>query len=132
MLITDSIESEYLDNAHYDIVCAFPRAYAGLDSIVITGGSGLTPSIIADGELKTPEFSLTCIVTATQDRMLQELYEATVHPGYVDMRYPVGVTWGPPTHRLRRECYLKSYVPPDRVEYRSASILEVTLTLRSI
>lgn len=132
MLITDSIENEYLDNAHYDIVCAFPRAYAGLDAIAVTSGSGFTPSIITDGELKTPEFSLTCIVTAAQDRLLQELYEATVHPGYVDLRYPVEVSWGPVGYRLTRKCYLKSYTPPDRVEYRQASILEVTLTLRSI
>lgn len=132
MKITDSIKNEFLDNAHYDIECAFLGEYAKLDGIVIAGGSGLIPFVLRDGELKTQEFVLTCIVTAEQDKLLQKLYSNTMHPGYVDQRYPVSVSWGHISARHSRSCYLKAYNPPDQLNFRDASILEVTLTLRPI
>lgn len=132
MLITDSIENEYLDNAHYDIGCAFPKAYAKLDTIVISGGSGLNPFVLTSEGLRTQEFTLTCIVTSEQDQLLQKLYAATMHPGYVDERYPIEISWGHPSARAKKSCYLKAYTPPGQVSYGSAAILEVTLTLRPI
>jgi len=133
VLITDSIKTEYLDNAHYDIGCAFPPAgYGKLDDIIITDGSGLVPYVLKDGELKTQEFQLTCIVTAEQDKLLQKLYAATMHPGYVDERYPVRVSWGHESARIHKACYLKAYNPPESVDYASPAILQATLTLRPI
>lgn len=132
MKITDSIQNEFLDNAHYDIECAFLGEYAKLDSIVITGGSGLSPFVLKDGDLKTQEYSLSCIVTTEQDKLLQKLYGATMHPGYVDQRYPVRVSWGHVSARHIKECYLKAYNPPEQINFRDASILEVTLVLRPI
>ena len=132
MKITDSIKTEFLDNAHYDIGCAFPGEYAKLNDIAIVSGSGLTPFVLKDGELRTQEFTLSCIVTAEQDELLQKLYGSTMHPGYVDQRFPVRVSWGHASAKHMRECYLKAYNPPSQVDFRNASILEVTLVLRPI
>lgn len=133
MLLEDSWNNEYLDNAHYDIaVRVIPRDYAKLDDIVVTSASGLNPFVLADGNLKTQEFTLTCIVTAEQDQLLQKLYGATVHPAFIDLRYPVEVSWGPAQAKIQRTCYLKAYAPPSQVHYDNPSILEVTLTLRVI
>lgn len=132
MLIADSVKREFLDNAHYDIGCAFLGEYAKLNDIVITGGSGFNPFVFSEGELKTQQFTLTCIVTAEQDGLLQKLYAATMHPGYVDQRFPVQVSWGHISARHHRSCYLKSYAPPSQISFRDASILEVTLVLRPI
>lgn len=138
MLIRDSIQNEYLDNAHFDIRCAFSEArYSKLDAIVISSGSGLVPFTYTGGELKTPEFQLTCIVTPEQDTLLSELYRLTMHPGYVDETHPITVSWGyaansmsTPSHSVA--CYLADYAPPSSVSYEGARILEVTLTLRPI
>lgn len=133
MLITDSIKTEYLDNAHYDIECAFsPASYEKLNAITIVSGSGLVPYVLSNGELKTQEFQLTCIVTAEQDKLLQKLYAATMHPGYVDERYPIRISWGHVSARIRKSCYLKAYNPPESVDYASPALLQATLTLRPI
>ncbi len=132
MLIADSLQTEFLDNAHYDIECAFFGEYAKLNGLVISGGSGFTPFVLKDGSLKTQEFTLTCIVTAEQDELLQKLYNSTMHPGYVDLRYPVHVSWGHVSARHTKACYLKAYDPPSQISFRDASILEVTLVLRPI
>lgn len=132
MLISDSIQNEYLDNAHYDIGCAFPKEYERLNDIVIAGASGLAPFVLVNGELRTQEFTVTCIVTSDQDLLLQKLYKATMHPEYTDQRYPIQVSWGPTQSKMTCDCYLKSYTPPRDVNYGSPAILNVTLTLRSM
>ena len=132
MLISDSIKTEFLDNAHYDIECAFSGEYAKLNDIVVVSGDGLSPFVLEGGNLKTQEFPLTCIVTAEWDQLLQKLYAATMHPGYVDQRYPVQLSWGHKSARHHKACYLKAYKPPTQVSFRDASILEVTLVLRPI
>lgn len=132
MLIADSVKSEFLDNAHYDIECAFFGEYAKLNGLVIESGAGFTPFVLKDGSLKTQEFTLTCIVTAEQDSLLQKLYAATVHPAYIDQRYPVQVSWGHISARHSKSCYLKVYDPPSQFSFSDASILKVTLVLRPI
>lgn len=92
--------------------------------------------------MKTPEYTLTCIVTMAQNLQLQKLFAATVHPGYVDMSGDNVITlrWGPSTSTsaghvaalYEKKCYLKDYTPPTTVSFESAQILEVTLTLRPI
>lgn len=134
--IQDSIDTVFLDTVHYDVVLRFPKGYAGgLDSIVVHNVSDLTPFTYVDGELKTPVFTIETYVTAKQDKLLQALYSNTMHPGYVDLRYPVRISWGnisSADYSNTFECYLSSYKPPESVDFESTNILSAEFTLRAI
>lgn len=133
LLIEDSIDTTFLDTAHYDIRCQFPRnGFESLDKIVIKEAGGLVPFVYTGDELKTQEFMVTAIVTHEQDGLLRELFKFTVHPGYIDERYPIHVTWGHRNVPVSKDCYLASYKTPESINYSSAEILTVELTLRVI
>ena len=48
------------------------------------------------------------------------------------MRYPVILRWGPAENPETKECYLYEYNPPEGVDYKSAELLGVKLTLKPI
>lgn len=130
--VQEAIDTTYLDTAHYDTECVFPRGFETLNNIVIKETGGLVPFIIVDGALKTQEFTITAIVTNEQENLLRQLYRLTVRPGYIDQRYPIRFTWGHPDKKTQMECYLAKYTPPESVNYSQADILDVDLTLRAI
>lgn len=130
--VQEAIDTTYLDTAHYDTVCEFPRGFESLNSIVIKEAGGLVPFVIVDGSLKTQEATITAIVTAEQENLLRQLYRLTVHPNYIDQRYPILLTWGHPDKKIQLNCYLSNYKAPDSVNYGQAEILDVDLTLRAI
>ena len=102
--------------------------------MAMTNVGGLRPFIMTDGELKTPEFTVEAYVTLKQHKLLQDLYMATVHPGYIDERLPVVLMWGDPSDNEHPQivCYLSDYQPPDSIDYKSADVLSVKLVLRQI
>lgn len=133
--IQDSIDTAYIDTAHYNVSLEFSIGFEILDRLTIHNASNLMPFTYVDGDLKTPEYTIETYVTAMQDRQLQQLYAITMHPGYVDLRYPVLVSWGHPIdeqyiHQVK--CYLSSYTPPDSVNFSNAEMLSSTLVLRAI
>lgn len=134
LTVQSAIDTTFLDTMHYDVQCNFTNGFEELNetSLVITNVSGLRPFIIKDGSLQTPEFTLEAYVTVRQDELLQELYKATIHPNYVDLRYPVEVSWGYLKDSKLYSCYLLEYEPPDSVNYSSAEILSAKMTLRVI
>lgn len=134
LTVQQAIDTTFLDTAHFDAECRFPRGFDGLDRLAISKADGLRPFILSDGKLKTPEFTVEAYVTLKQHKLLQALYEATVHPGYIDERFPILLQWGDPSDKdhPQRECYLADYTPPESVSYKEAEILSVKLTLRAI
>lgn len=133
LLVDSLIQTTFMDVAHYDVVCDFPNGYKDLNSIVITDASGLRPFIISDGKLQTQVISIDAYATPSQDTALRSLYRATVHPNYIDQRYPVRVTWG---HTGEKKttliCYLSDFMSPEKVNYTKADLLPTTLILRAI
>lgn len=136
LTIQEAIETQFLDTAHYDVVLEFTSGYEGvLNSLAVHNARDLIPFTYVKGELKTPEYTMDVYVTEEQDRFLQALYEATMHPGFVDQRYPVYVSWGIVSNTQYMhtvKCYLSEYTPPDSVDFKSAEILSATLVLRAI
>lgn len=140
LTVQSAIDTTFLDTMHYDAECQFPRGFDKLDRLAITSVGGLRPFVMKEGKLQTPEFTVEAVVTIEQELMLRDLYAATIHPGYVDLRYPITFMWGnsarrtdhTPDNSTQIKCYLSEYEPPDSVDYKSAEILEVKLTLRAI
>ena len=132
LTVQSAIDTTFLDTAHFDAECAFPRGFEELNKLAITNVGGLRPFIINDGNLKTQEFTVEAILTLQQEVLLHNLYTATIHPGYVDLRYPITFSWGHPDSPNQIKCYLANYEPPDSVDYSNAEILDVKLTLRAI
>ena len=132
LTVQESIDTTYLDVVHYDTECTFSRGYEALDNIVIKSANGLVPFVLSEGSLKTQEFSITAIVTHQQEALLRSLYLATVHPGYIDQRYPITISWGYTSAKTQIKCYLADYMPPKDIDYTKADILDVDLTLRAI
>lgn len=132
--VQQAIDTTFLDTAHFDAECKFPRGFDELNRLAISDVGGLRPFLISDGELKTPEFTVEAYVTLKQHKLLQNLYLATVHPGYIDERLPVVLVWGDPLDKEHPQvaCYLAEYEPPESVSYKDAEILSVKLTLRAI
>lgn len=134
LTVQDAIDTTFLDTAHFDAECAFPRGFEDLNKLAIINVSGLRPFIMANGGLKTPEFTVEAYVSLKQHKLLQDLYMATVHPGYIDERLPVVLMWGDPSDSTHPEvaCYLSDYQPPEIIDYTSANVLSVKLVLRQI
>ena len=130
--VQQAIDTTFLDTAHYDAECLFPRGFDDLNKLAISDVGGLRPFVISDGELKTPEFTVEAFVTNKQELLLRELYTATVHPGYIDERLPITLMWGHADNPTQVKCYLANYEPPESVSYKDANILNVKLTLRAI
>ena len=130
--VQSAIDTTFLDTAHYDAECSFPNGFEELNKLAITQVGGLRPFIMADGKLKTQEFTVEAVVTLRQELLLRQLYSATIHPGYVDLRFPVVFMWGHPDSPSQIKCYLSEYEAPESVDYKSAEILDVKLTLRAI
>lgn len=130
--VQQAIDTTFLDTAHFDAECKFPRGFDELNRLAISDAGGLRPFLISDGELKTPEFTVEAYVTNRQEMLLRDLYMATVHPGYIDERLPIILMWGHADNPTQVKCYLADYEPPDSVSYKDAEILNVKLTLRAI
>lgn len=130
--VQQAIDTTFLDTAHFDVECKFPRGFDELNRLAISDVGGLRPFLISDGELKTPEFTVEAYVTNRQEMLLRDLYMATVHPGYIDERLPITLMWGHADNPTQVKCYLADYEPPDSVSYKDAEILNVKLTLRAI
>jgi len=130
--VQQAIDTTFLDTAHFDAECKFPRGFDELNRLAISDAGGLRPFLISDGELKTPEFTVEAYVTNRQEMLLRDLYMATVHPGYIDERLPIILMWGHADNPTQVKCYLADYEPPDSVNYKDAEILNVKLTLRAI
>lgn len=132
--VQQAIDTTFLDTAHFDAECKFPSGFDELNKLAISDVGGLRPFILTDGQLKTPEFTVEAYVTLNQHKLLQDLYMATVHPGYIDERFPITLAWGDPADKEHPQvaCYLADYEPPDSVSYKDAEILSVKLTLRAI
>ena len=134
LTVQDAIDTTFLDTVHFDAECTFPRGFEDLNKLAITNVSGLRPFIITNGELKTPEFTIEAYVSLKQHKLLQDLYMATVHPSYIDERWPVVFMWGDPSDDDHPQvaCYLSDYQPPESIDYKSADVLPVKLVLRQI
>ena len=130
--VQQAIDTTFLDTAHFDAECKFPRGFDELNRLAISDAGGLRPFLISDGALKTPEFTVEAYVTNRQEMLLRDLYMATVHPGYIDERLPIILMWGHADNPTQVKCYLADYEPPDSVSYKDAEILNVKLTLRAI
>ena len=130
--VQSAIDTTFLDTAHFDAECVFPRGFDELNKLVISNVGGLRPFILEDGQLKTQEFTVEAYVTNKQELLLRELYMATVHPGYIDERLPITLMWGHEDNPTQVKCYLANYEPPESVSYKDANILNVKLTLRAI
>lgn len=130
--VQQAIDTTFLDTAHFDAECKFPRGFDELNRLAISDVGGLRPFLISDGELKTPEFTVEAYVTNRQEMLLRDLYTATVHPGYIDERLPIILMWGHADNPTQVKCYLADYELPDSVNYKDAEILNVKLTLRAI
>lgn len=131
LTVQSAIDTTFLDTAHFDAECSFPGGYEELNRLVITHVDGLCPFMVVEGKLKTQECTVEAHVTLQQEVLLRGLYTATVHPGYVDLRYPVTLTWGHYDRPTQVKCYLARYVAPEDVNYASAELLSVKLTLRA-
>ena len=132
LTVQSAIDTTYVDTAHYDAECSFPNGFEELNTLTIAKVGGLRPFVIADGQLKTQEFTVEAIVTMRQESLLRALYEATIHPGYTDLRFPIVFMYGHAASPLQIKCYLSEYNAPEDVDYKSADILDVKLTLRAI
>ena len=132
LTVQSSIDTTFLDTVHFDVSCKFPPGYEILDDIVIFDTGGLRPFVLNDGVLKTQVFTISAYITGRQDFRLWELYRATMHPSYIDMRYPIILRWGPAENPETKECYLYEYNPPEGVDYKSPELLGVKLTLKPI
>lgn len=150
-ILEEVIATQYLDTGNYDVFIKLPDPYdAGPGSLLVSNMSGANAFLIQDGAMKTPELSIQAHVTKKQDSLLRHLYAATVHPGYIDQRYPIRVEWGDVSRNKfalpafkddglldvagmnAYEFYLASYIPPDNVDFTAANLLPVSMVLRLI
>ena len=150
-ILESVIETQYLDNGNYDVFVKIPAPYdGGPNSLLVESINGANAFLIENGQMHTPELTITAHVTKKQDSLLRHLYAATVHPGYIDQRYPIRVEWGDvskmPFARPAvdadgllnsagldaYEFYLASYTPPSSVTFSSAAMLPVSMVLRLI
>lgn len=150
-ILESVIGTQYLDNGNYDVFVKLPAPYdGGPNSLLVFEVSGANAFLINNGQMQTPELTISAYVTKQQDALLRHLYAATVHPGYIDQRYPITVEWGDVSNSpfarpaanvdgLLDEAgmdaysfYLASYTPPDNVSFTSGSLLSVSMVLRLI
>ena len=145
------VGTQYLDNGNFDVFVKFPDPFdGGPGSLLISSVQGANAFLVGDNGLKTPELSITAYVTKKQDSLLRHLYVATVHPGYIDQRYPVRVEWGDVSSAEfarpalqedgllnesgvdAHDFYLASYSPPSSTDFSRSEMLPVSLVLRLI
>lgn len=145
------IGTQYLDNGNYDVYIKLPDSFdGGPGSLLVESIGGANAFLVQAGNMKTPELTITAHVTKKQDSLLRHLYAATVHPGYIDQRYPIRVEWGDvsagefampasDTDGLldsqghdTHEFYLAAYTPPENVNFQAANLLPVSMVLRLI
>lgn len=150
-ILESVIESQYLDNGNFDVFIKIPDPYnGGPNSLLIDSVDGLNAFLVSDGDMRTPEVTVTAYVTKKQDSLLRHLYAATVRPGYIDQRFPIRLEWGD-VSRMEfakpamgddgllgddgleaHEFYLASYTPPSRVQFDRGNMHSVSLVLRMI
>lgn len=145
------IRSQYLDNGNFDVFIKVPDPFdGGPGSLLVQGIDGANAFLVGENGMRTPEITITALVTKKQDSLLRQLYVATVHPGYIDQRYPIHVEWGDssgmPYARPLSDAdgvlndsgvdsysfYLKSYIPPNGVNFNAPTLLPVSMVLRLI
>ena len=145
------VGTQYLDNGNYDVFIKIPDPYdGGPGSLLIESIDGANAFLIGDNGMRTPELTITAQVTKNQDSLLRRLYLATVHPGYIDQRFPIRVEWGDVSRNPfsasivdedgalnsagmdAYEFYLSSYTPPSNIDFKAASLLPVSMVLRLI
>lgn len=150
-ILESVIGTQYLDNGNFDVSLGLPDSFdGGPGSLLISGIYGATAFLVGNNGMKTPEITISAHVTKKQDSLLRHLYIATVHPGYIDERYPIRVEWGDvskmPFAKPASDAdgllndagvdaydfYLASYIPPESVEFVSGVMLPVSLVLRLI
>lgn len=150
-ILESVIETQYLDNGNYDVFVKIPDPYdGGPNSLLVESINGANAFLMENGQMRTPELTITAHVTKKQDSLLRQLYAATVHPGYIDERFPIKVEWGdvsqspfakPATDTDglldasgldSHDFYLASYTPPSNVSFSSATMLPVSMVLRLI
>ena len=150
-ILESVIGTQYLDNGNFDVSLRLPDPFdGGPGSLLISGIHGANAFLVGENGMKTPEITITAHVTKKQDSLLRHLYIATVHPGYIDQRYPIHVAWGDvskmPFARPASDAdgllndagvdahnfYLASYTPPESVDFGSGVMLPVSLVLRLI
>lgn len=132
LTLQSSIDTTFMDSAHFDVTLSFPRGFELLDSLAIHNVEGLVPFTYVDGALKTPEYSLDAYATVQQEKLLRDLYSRTVHPGYIDETYPIRVSWGHEDNVTQAECYLSTCKVPGGLDFSRAELLSVSFTLRVI
>lgn len=140
--VTDLMDTVFYDTAHFDVQLHFNGGYEALDKIAINNAQDLIPFTFVKGELTTPEYTVEAYVTPAQDKLLKALYSATMHPKYVDQRYPIEIAWGyikngdssqmDGQFSNLAKCYLSEYTPPSDIDYSDAKIFSVSLVLRVI
>lgn len=145
------VGSQYLDNGNFDVFIKLPDPYdGGPGSLLVERIDGANAFLVKGGTMRTPELTITAHVTKKQDSLLRQLYTQTVHPGYIDQRFPVRVEWGDvsatpyakPTSNAdgilnesgvnAYEFYLAEYTPPDSVTFATPNFLPVSMVLRLI
>lgn len=150
-ILESVIETQYLDNGSYDVFVKIPAPYdGGPNSLLVSEIVGGNAFLIDNGQMHTPELTITAYVTKQQDSLLRHLYAATVHSGYIDQRYPIKVEWGDISNSPfakpignvdglldesgmdAYDFYLASYTPPGNVSFSSGSLLPVSMVLRLI
>lgn len=150
-ILESVIENQYLDNGNFDVFIKLPDSFdGGPGSLLVSGIQGANAFLVGDNGMKTPEVTITAHVTKKQDSLLRHLYVATVHPGYIDQRYPITVEWGDvskmPFAKPASDAdgllndagvdahafYLASYTPPESVNFAQGEMLPVSMVLRLI
>ena len=150
-ILESVIETQYLDNGNFDVFIKLPDPYdGGPASLLVDNVTGLNAFLVDGNTMRTPEVTVTAYVTKKQDSLLRQLYTATVHPGYIDQRYPIRLEWGDvskkefarpasdadglldDTGMEAHEFYLASYKPPEQVQFDRGNMHSVSLVLRMI
>ena len=150
-ILESVIETQYLDNGNFDVFVKLPAPYdGGPNSLLVESINGANAFLMENGQMHTPEITISAHVTKKQDSLLRHLYAATVHPAYIDQRYPIKVEWGDvsampfanPAADVdgllddsgldSHDFYLAAYTPPNSVNFASATMLPVSLVLRLI
>lgn len=150
-ILESVIATQYLDNGNFDVSLRLPDPFdGGPGSLLISSIHGANAFLVGDNGMKTPEITITAHVTKKQDSLLRHLYVATVHPGYIDQRYPIKVEWGDVSGMPfakpvsdadgllndagvdAHDFYLASYTPPESVNFAQGEMLSVSMLLRLI
>lgn len=150
-ILESVIETQYLDNGNFDVFIKLPASYdGGPASLLVENVNGLNAFLVDGDSMRTPEITVSAYVTKKQDSLLRHLYTATVHPGYIDQRYPIRLEWGD-TSKMEfarpaadvdgllddtgmegHEFYLASYKPIEQVTFDRGNMHPVSLVLRMI